>query len=71
MPLSVQKEFPRAGMLMESQEVIQVLVLVLDIHKVHFITLPKVDQALKKLINKSECQTANTVWDTPLETSFL
>lgn len=27
----------------------------LDIPKVYFITLPKVDQALKKLINESEC----------------
>lgn len=50
--------------LMESEEVTQVVVLALNIHKVHFINLPEVEQAPKKLTNNSEYQTASTIWDT-------
>lgn len=61
--------FSKVRMLMVSQEMIQVMVLALDGHKVNFISLSGVDQAPKKLTNKS--QTANTVWDTLLGPSFL
>lgn len=61
----------KGGMLMVSQEVIQVMVLGLAIHKEDFISLSGIGWAPKKLTNKSERQTTNTIWDILLGPSVL